>query len=81
MLELKDPISWSLGKSNHAQNQMQSPNGHVDPVEEDISHKLRKVESFIDYFKSRCLALYQPRQNLAIDERMDKSRHRSGIRQ
>ena len=33
------------------------------------------------YFKSRCLALYQPRQNLAVDERMVKSRHRSGIRQ
>ena len=32
-------------------------------------------------FKSRCLSLYQPRQNVAIDERMVKSRHRSGIRQ
>ena len=53
----------------------------VDPAKEDKSHKLREVESFIDYFKSRCLALYQPRQNLAIDERMVKSRHRSGIRQ
>ena len=53
----------------------------VDPANEDKSHKLRKTESFINCFKSRCLASYQPRQNLATDERMVKSRHRSGIRQ
>ena len=53
----------------------------VDPANEDKSHKLRKIESFINYFKSRCLASYQPRQNLATDERMVKSHHRSGIRQ
>ena len=53
----------------------------VNPANEDKSHKLRKVESFINDFKSRCLVLYQPRQNLAIDERMVKSHHRSGIRQ
>ena len=53
----------------------------VDPAAENPGDKLRKVESFIDYFKSRCLTLYQPRQNVAIDERMVKSRHRSGIRQ
>ena len=39
----------------------------VDPATEDKSYKLRNVESFI---KSRCVTLYQPRQNLAIDERM-----------
>ena len=33
----------------------------VDPATEDKADKLRKVESFINYFKSRCLALYQPR--------------------
>lgn len=55
---------------------------HVaDPAAENPGDKLRKVESFIDYFKSRWLALYQPRQQLAIDERMVKSRHQSGIRQ
>ena len=32
----------------------------VDPTNEDESHKLRKVESFINYFESRGLALYQP---------------------
>ena len=53
----------------------------VDPGAETPGDKLRKVESFIDYFKSRCLDLYQPRRQLAIDERMVKSRHRSGIRQ
>ena len=53
----------------------------VDPGSENAGDKLCKVESFIDYFKSRCLALYQPRQQLAIDERMVKSRHQSGIRQ
>ena len=53
----------------------------VDPGSEDKGDKLRKVESFVTCFKSRCLALYQPRQNLAVDERMVKSRHRSGIRQ
>ena len=53
----------------------------VNPANEDKSHKLRKVESLINDFKSSCLALYQPRENLAINERMVKSRHRSGIRQ
>ena len=53
----------------------------VNPANEDKSHKLRKVESLINDFKSRCLALYQPRENLAINERIVKSRHRSGIRQ
>ena len=38
-------------------------------------------QPIIYYFKSRCLSLYQPRQNLVIDERIVKSRHRSGIRQ
>ena len=53
----------------------------VDPGAETPGDKLHKVNSFVNYFKSRCAALYQPRQNLAIDERMVKSRHRSGIRQ
>lgn len=53
----------------------------VDPTTETPGDKLQKVDSFIEYFKGRCLSLYQPRQNVAIDERMVKSRHRSGIRQ
>ena len=53
----------------------------VYPAKENAGDKLRKVESFVAYFKNRCSALYQPRQQVAIDERMVKSRHRSGIRQ
>ena len=53
----------------------------VDPATETEGDKLRKVESFVAYFKNRCSSLYQPRQQVAIDERMVKSRHRSGIRQ
>ena len=53
----------------------------VDPGKEAPDDKLHKVESFINYFKSKCRSLYQPRQHLNIDERMVNSRHRSGIRQ
>ena len=53
----------------------------VDPMNEPAGDKLRKVESFIQYFKTRCQILHQPRQHVAIDECMVKSRHRSGIRQ
>ena len=53
----------------------------VDPTNEDESHKLRKVESFINYFESRGLALYQPSKNLTFDERLVKSCHWSEIRQ
>ena len=53
----------------------------VDPATEAPGDKLHKVESLVEYFKTRCRELYQPRQNVAIDERMVKSRHRSGIRQ
>ncbi|CAB4039704.1 Hypothetical predicted protein [Paramuricea clavata] len=53
----------------------------VDPAEEVASNKLRKVEEFLASFKERCRMLYQPYQNIAVDERMVKSKHRSGIRQ
>ena len=53
----------------------------VDPLNEPAGNKLRKVLSFINFLKGRFKALYQPRQHVAIDERMVKSRHRSGIRQ
>ena len=51
----------------------------VDPATEEAGGKLRKLKSFLDYFKGRCKSLYQPTQNVAVDERMVKSRHRSGI--
>ena len=53
----------------------------VDPASEDLGNKLRKVESFITHFKNKCSELYKPRQHVVIDERMVKSRHRSGFRQ
>jgi hypothetical protein len=53
----------------------------VDPVTEDPSNKLRKVESFVESFREICQQLYQPSQNIAVDERMVKSRNRPGIRQ
>ena len=53
----------------------------VDPDAETPGDKLRKVESFISSFKDRCKLMYQPSQSIAVDERMVKSKHRSGIRQ
>ena len=53
----------------------------VDPLNEPAGNKLRKVEALVQYFKTRCQILHQPRQHVAIDERMVTSRHRSGIRQ
>ena len=53
----------------------------VAPDQETPGDKLRKVEEFISSFKKRCHLLYQPQQNIAVDERMVKSKHRSGIRQ
>ena len=53
----------------------------VDPLNEPAGNKLHKVEAFVQYFKTRCKVLHQPRQHVAIDERMMTSRHRSGSRQ
>lgn len=53
----------------------------VHPGTEAENDKLRKVSSFLDHFKSKCQELYQPFQRVSIDERMVKSKHRSGIRQ
>ena len=53
----------------------------VDPLLEEARSKLRKVQSLIDHFKRKCKELYQPPQNVAINERMVKSRHSSGTRQ
>ena len=53
----------------------------VDPAAEDPKDKLRKVSSFLDHFKRKFKEFYQPFQNVSVDERMVKSKHRSGIRQ
>ena len=51
------------------------------PCDEPAGNKLRKVKGFVDFMKGQCKLLYQPKQHVAIDECMVKSRHRSGIRQ
>ena len=53
----------------------------VDPANETPGHRLRKVDTFVSAFKERCMLLYQPSQHMSVDERMVKSKHRSGIRQ
>ena len=53
----------------------------VDPNEEDEEDKLRKVSSFLEFFKQKYKDLYQPFQHVAVDERMVKSKHQSGMRQ
>ena len=53
----------------------------VDPGNEQKNDKLRKVAPFIDHFKNRCRDLYQPSKYVSVDERLVKSKHRSGIRQ
>ncbi|XP_062393486.1 piggyBac transposable element-derived protein 4-like [Sardina pilchardus] len=53
----------------------------VDPGAEDERDKLRKVTGLLETFKVTCKALYQPFQHVAVDERMVKSKHRSGIQQ
>ena len=47
----------------------------VDPAAEDETDKLWKVRSFIEHIRNQCKELYQPSQNVAIGERMVKSRH------
>ena len=55
---------------------------HVDdPANEPEGDKLRKVNSLLEFFKERSKELYQPKRNVAVDERMVKSRNRPGIRQ
>lgn len=53
----------------------------VDHTTEDERDKLRKVAGLLQTFKVACKSLYQPFQQVAVDERMVKSKHRSGIRQ
>ena len=53
----------------------------VDPHSEDDTDRLRKLGPFLQNFKLQCQTFYQPLQNVAVDERLVKSKHRSGIRQ
>lgn len=53
----------------------------VDPHDEDKNSKTRKVDVFIEKCRDKCKTLFQPYKHVAIDERLVKSKHRSGIRQ
>ena len=53
----------------------------VDPANEPDGDKLHKINPLLEFFKGRRKDLYQPGQNVAVDERMAKSRHRSGMTQ
>jgi DNA excision repair protein ERCC-6 len=44
-------------------------------------HKLKKILPLHETIKKRCLSLYQPLQQLSIDERMVKSKARTHFRQ
>ena len=54
---------------------------HVDSGSEEKENKLRKISPFISTLKEKCQALFQPYQQVAVDERIVKSKHRSRIRQ
>ena len=55
---------------------------HVsEPAAAPGGNKLDKIQSLLQHMVKRCKALYQPRQNVSVDERMVKSKGRSGIRQ
>ena len=55
---------------------------HVSgPLTGDTHAKLKKVDEFIDNFPVKYKGLFQPYQNVVIDECLVKSKHRSGIRQ
>ncbi|KAK6470125.1 piggyBac transposable element-derived protein 4-like [Huso huso] len=53
----------------------------VHPDEEDHSDGLQKLRYLLDHMRTTCQALYQPKRNLSIEERMVKSKGRSGMRQ
>ena len=42
----------------------------VDPANEPDGDKLHKINPLLEFFKGRCKDLYQPRQNVAVDERI-----------
>ena len=57
---------------------------HVVTKEEEASlssHKLKKILPLHDVIKKKCLELYQPLQQLSVDERMMKSKARTQFRQ
>ncbi|XP_048104132.1 piggyBac transposable element-derived protein 3-like [Alosa alosa] len=53
----------------------------VDPATENNQDRLTKLRYLMDHLKNKCLELFQPGQHLSIDERMVKSKGRSGFKQ
>ena len=55
---------------------------HVtDPGLPDDGDKLRKIRPLLNHIRTRCQKLYQADMNVSLDERMVKSKGRSGMRQ
>ena len=52
-----------------------------NPSTEDKNDKLTKARNFRKYIFMKCLKLYQPDQNVSIDERMVKNKGRYSFRQ
>ena len=52
-----------------------------DPAEEKPTDKLCKVRMLVTYIRAKCKKLYQPDQNIAIDERMVRNKGRYPFRQ
>jgi hypothetical protein len=53
---------------------------HIATTEEESANPLdplKKVRRFHDHVKEKCLELYQPLKQLAVDERMVKSKART----
>ena len=55
---------------------------HVsDPSTDQPGDRLCKIRPLIAHMKQKCKELYQCKVNVSVDERMVKSKGRSGIRQ
>ena len=51
----------------------------LEEEEESQGNPLRKVQPLVDHVKRKCYEFYQPRQKVAVDERMVKSKARSHL--
>ncbi|KAJ8356795.1 hypothetical protein SKAU_G00195890 [Synaphobranchus kaupii] len=53
----------------------------VDPATEDNQDRLAKLRYLLDHLKEKCKELFQPKQNLSVDECMVKTKGRTGFKQ
>ena len=70
-LFMTEPRFWALMGMLHISN----------PTTENRSNKLTKLEPLFNHIQSTCKRLYQCGKNVAIDERMVKSKNRTTLRQ